>query len=534
MVPHRGIVSATTQPVVYGLATTLDGTRTALVTAVPIAKGAQARLVVLVPHVVPDPSPADPLADPAVFTARRYEDLVRAANGAADVRVCPCRSPRDLVDTLPDASTVIVGGRSGSVWRTSDERLSRHVARQGHQVVFVATPRTSVIIHASALLVTLALAGLPAVASAQTAAAQAAAPDVAPPDEWHYGGFLDAAAIWSANSPSNHLFRNRGTTPRVGEVDRNMAAAYLKKAPAESSRVGLELTVQGGEDAKLFGFSATAPNIDGADVLRHLGPANVSYLAPVGKGLTVQGGIFSSLIGYDSLYAKDNFTYTRPWTADYTPYLMLGINVAYPVTPRLTATAVLVNGYWHLANANRVPSVGGQLAYQASDRVTVKETVLYGPHQTNTALEFWRFFSDAIVERKVARVTLAAEYQFGSEGVDAAGTPRAQWMAAQFPLHWIVRDSLSATVRPEVAWDRDGRWIGAPQSVTALTATLDYRVPLGPARGIVRVEYRFDDSRGAGAGFFDDGERTGVVGLTPRQHLLGAAVIVAFDGTFRR
>ena len=29
MVPHRGIVSATTQPVVYVLATTLDGTRTA-------------------------------------------------------------------------------------------------------------------------------------------------------------------------------------------------------------------------------------------------------------------------------------------------------------------------------------------------------------------------------------------------------------------------------------------------------------------------------------------------------------------------
>ena len=163
----------------------------------------------------------------------------------------------------------------------------------------------------------------------------------------------------------------------------------------------------------------------------------------------------------------------------------------------------------------------------------LKETVLYGPHQTNTALEFWRFFSDSIVERKLARVTLAAEYQFGSEGVDAAGTPRAQWMAAQFPLHWIVRGPLSATVRPEFAWDRDGRWIGAPQSVTAFTATLDYRVPLGPARGIVRAEYRFDDSHGNGGGFFDDGERPGVAGLTPRQHLYGVAVILTFDGTWR-
>ena len=383
------------------------------------------------------------------------------------------------------------------------------------------------------IVAVVALGLMPRTAVAQTAAGDPAA--AAPPViEWQYGGFIDAAALFSSNSPSNHLFRNRGTTPRVAELDLNMAAAYLKKAASESARVGMELTVQGGEDAKLFGFSATAPNIAGADALLHLGPANVSYLAPVGSGLTIQGGIFSSLIGYDSLYAKDNFNYTRPWTADYTPYLMLGVNAAYPVTPRLTATALLLNGYWHLANANRVPTVGGQLAYKASDRVTVKETILYGPHQSSTALGFWRFFSDTIVERKVQRVTLAAEYQFGTEGVDAAGNPRAQWMAAQLPVHWTLRDSLSATVRPEWAWDRDGRWIGAPQSVTAVTATLDYHVPLGPARAIVRLEYRFDDSRGADGGFFDAGERTGVVGLTPRQHLYGAAVILTFDGTFRR
>src|SRR5437016_11158072 len=130
----------------------------------------------------------------------------------------------------------------------------------------------------------------------------------------------------------------------------------------------MELEAQAGEDSKIFGFSATAPNLAEANWLRQIGKADVSYLAPVGKGLTVQGGIFSSLIGYDSLYAKDNFTYTRPWGADYTPYLMLGVNSSYPVTDKLTATAAIVNGYWHLANANDVPSFVGQAAYKASDR----------------------------------------------------------------------------------------------------------------------------------------------------------------------
>src|SRR4029453_7843599 len=99
-----------------------------------------------------------------------------------------------------------------------------------------------------------------------------------------------------------------------------------------------ELATQAGQDSKTFGFSPTAPNVSGANWLLHLGPTNLSYIAPVGAGLTVQSGIFSSLIGYDSLYAKDNLSYTRPWGADFTPYFMMGANVSYPFTDTLTGT----------------------------------------------------------------------------------------------------------------------------------------------------------------------------------------------------
>jgi len=367
------------------------------------------------------------------------------------------------------------------------------------------------------------------------AAAQSALTPAPSPIEWQYGAFIDVGRLFSSTSPSNHLFRNRGTTPRVDEWNVNMTAAYLKKAPSESSRAGVELTIQEGRDSEIFGFSATAPNIGGADWLLHLGPTNVSYLAPVGKGLTVQGGIFSSLIGYDGLYAKDNVTYTRPWTGDYTPYFMLGVNASSPVTARLTATGFFVNGYWHLAHANNVPSVGGQLAYKATDRVTVKETVLYGPHQSDTALRYWRLFSDSIVERKTGVVTAAFEYQIGTEGVATAGDPQALWMAAQAPVKWVVGGPWSIVARPEFAWDRDGRWIGAEQSVKAFTATVEYRRPLGRAQAIVKLEYRVDDSRGPGGGFFTEPDvRPGVPGLTRKQHLVGVGLIFTFDGTVRQ
>jgi hypothetical protein len=373
----------------------------------------------------------------------------------------------------------------------------------------------------------------PAVVSAQTAA-NSGGPAVSP-IEWQYGGFVDIGYLRDFNEPSNHLFRSRGTAFHVNEWDLNMAGAYVKKKASELSRWGAELLVQGGKDEEVFGFSATAPNLAGADWMGHLGLANVSYLAPIGTGLTVQAGIFGSLIGYDSLYAKDNFNYTRPWGADFTPYLMTGVNASYGVTERATVTAFVVNGYWHLADANHVPTSGGQLAYKATPGVTVKETALWGPHQANTSLQFWRFLSDSIVERRGDRVTAAFEYQLSTERVDASGDSRAWWMSAQVPVRCALRGPWSVSLRPEVAWDSTGRWTGHEQTVTAMTTTLEYRRPYRWANAIVRLEYRFDRSRGSDGGFFTDGEVSpGVVGLTPTQHLLIAGLIVTFDSPLPR
>jgi hypothetical protein len=366
-------------------------------------------------------------------------------------------------------------------------------------------------------------------ASAQTTTTEGSQKQ-APSPEWEYGGFVDLGYPLDFNHPANRLFRSRGTTFHVDELGVNMAAFYARKKATEQSRWGVELTGQAGKDTEVFGFSATAPNIAGFKFLRHLGPTNVSYLAPVGKGLTVQAGIFGSLIGYDSLYAKDNFNYTRPWGADFTPYFMMGLNASYPFTEKLAATFFVVNGYWHLARANGVPSGGGQIAYKLNPRVTLKETVLFGPHQSDTAFRFWRFLTDTIVERKTERLTYAFEYTYSGERVDAPGSPYALMMSSQLPVHLALGKRWSVSVRPEVFWDRDGRWTLARQTVKALTTTLEYRVPFRRTSTTFRVEHRFDDSRGPEGGFFRGAElRPGVVGLTPSQHLLIFATIFTFD-----
>jgi hypothetical protein len=353
-------------------------------------------------------------------------------------------------------------------------------------------------------------------------------PDAGTPEKplWHYGGFIDLGYSLDFNFPDNHLFRNRSTTPRVNELDLNMAAVYVRKDATESSRWGTEWLVQAGEDSKAFGFDANLPKVSGSDVWRHFGRANVSYLAPAGNGLTLQAGLFNSFIGYESLYAKDNGNYTRAWIADYSPYLMFGVNAQYQFNERWSGAFFIINDYFHLENSNSVPSYGTQLQYKPASAWTLKETVYYGPDQSNTDIEFWRFFSDSIVEWKDDELTVGFDYQIGTQkNASAPGNPRDFYTGATIETRWHIAGPWTVSVRPEFFWDRNGLMTGSEQFIKAITTTAEYRLPYMWTNTICRLEYRYDDSTGAGGGFYKGTNNL----LTPGQQMIIFALIGTFD-----
>jgi Putative beta-barrel porin-2, OmpL-like. bbp2 len=343
---------------------------------------------------------------------------------------------------------------------------------------------------------------------------------------WHYGGFVDLGYSLDFNFPENHLFRDRSTTPKVNELNLNMVGAYIRKDATEASRWGTEWLVQAGEDSKAFGFATNEPHVSGSDVWRHFGRANVSYLAPVGNGLTLQAGLFNSFIGYESLYAKDNGNYTRAWIADYSPYLMFGVNAQYQFNERWSGAFFIINDYFHLENSNSVPSYGAQVQYKPALAWTIKETVYYGPDQSNTDIEFWRFFSDSIVEWRSEDVTVGFDYQIGTQkNASAPGNPRDFYTGATLETRWHIAGPWAVSVRPEFYWDRNGLMTGSEQFIKAITTTAEYRIPYKWTNTICRLEYRYDDSTGAGGGFFKGTNNV----LTPGQQMLIFALIGTFD-----
>ena len=380
-------------------------------------------------------------------------------------------------------------------------------------------------------------------------AAESAEPSAeAPPDRWYYGAYFDLSYPLNFNFPENHLWRNRATVPRTNELAPDVALAYIRKkitaplgstGPAmDSSRWGMELAFQAGNDVKAgdFAFIPNEPQVAGADTLAHAGLANVSYLAPVGNGLALQAGLFNSLLGYESLYAKDNINYTRAWQSDYSPYLMFGLNARYYLNKDVELAAFVINGYAHLSHPNDVPGYGMQVVYRPRSEMSIAHTVYLGPEQSDTSLQFWRYYLNNIVTWERDKILLALSYDVGTENIAGRpGNPRAFVMAANLTARWQFAPRWYAAVRPEFYWDRNGRWTGSEQFVKAMTVTLDFTPFIYDRDRLMRnwhtrLEYRWDESTGVDGGFFKRGDiAPGVPRLAPSQQLLILALLWTFD-----
>jgi hypothetical protein len=134
-----GSVNADSQKTIHVIATTFEGTRAALATAVPLARGSGAKLVVIVPRIVPYPADLDASADATAFFAKRYRAAVEEQGGEARIEVCVCRGIDDVIAKLVATdSRIVIGGPAGR-WLTSpEERFANRLSRLGRSVIFVA------------------------------------------------------------------------------------------------------------------------------------------------------------------------------------------------------------------------------------------------------------------------------------------------------------------------------------------------------------------------------------------------------------
>lgn len=319
---------------------------------------------------------------------------------------------------------------------------------------------------------------------------------------------VDVDGALNANRPPSHesFFAGQGTAAkRAGELSLEAAALELTHP---TDPVGLHLTVAFGAGMEVLRGGEPEGAGIGPAVLRHVYQASLSYQAPLGRGLLLEAGIYPSSTGLEAFFTRDNWSYTRGWLAELSPYSEAGVKATYAFTDALSAQLHLLNGFGLVGDDNRAKTLGTVLAYAAGP-ATLSFNTLLGPELPHDDTH-WRFFGDLIGTLSLTeRLSLATELDAGRQQRPGGGDDDWQGVALFARFAFSARAALAG--RAELFHDPGAVVAGVGQTLTEGTATLELR----PVPALVfKLEGRYDHSS---ARVFDT--RTG-----PGQH---QALVVA-------
>ena len=303
------------------------------------------------------------------------------------------------------------------------------------------------------------------------------------------GGFVDLVYAYNFNRPADHAnwFPGIGTSAkRDNELAINLAQIDFVMAPrpvgfhlAAGYGTGLEV-VHGGETTGV----ATSP-----ETWRHLVQASIRYDTGIGRGLSVEAGVYPSHIGFETLASKDNWNYTRGWLGELSPYYQTGVKIAYPLGERWSTQVHLLNGWQAIADNNRGKTLGWQFAY-AGDRVSVALNGLVGPELPDDDRDLRALFDTVLVVKATPAWSFAAS-------LDVAGQEQPEGDDARWEGLGLFARRAAPGARTAMAFraeyydDEEGAISGTAQILREATATFEYR----PVEALIlKFEGRYDRS----------------------------------------
>jgi hypothetical protein len=192
---------------------------------------------------------------------------------------------------------------------------------------------------------------------------------------------LDGNYIYNFNQPIGRVNLLRAYDVGSNSFTINQAAVIFENAPdvAAGKRWGARLDLQFGQATETV--QGGAQNELRPQVYRNVFQAYGTYVAPLGKGLTVDFGKWASSLGIEATYAKDQMNYSRSYWFNFLPYYHMGFRVSYPINDKLTLGYMLVNGAQQSEDFNGFKSQHFQAIVKPTARLTWTANYYFGQEQ---------------------------------------------------------------------------------------------------------------------------------------------------------
>jgi hypothetical protein len=315
---------------------------------------------------------------------------------------------------------------------------------------------------------------------------------------------FDGYYEYNFNQPIGRVNYLRAYDVLSNSFSLNQADVILALDPDVSAgrRYGVRLDLQYGQaTATLQGNPA---NERRPEIYQNVYQVYGTYIFPLGRGLEVDFGKWSSSLGIEGNYTKDQMNYTRSFYFDFLPFYHMGVHATYHINDKLAANYWIVNGTNQVEPTNSykdelfgfvvqpAKSVNWTVNYyNGQDHPDTTEVLTCGPAPVQPGLCFTpiipapggklHIFDSYATWNATPKVTFALEGDYVIEREWATASPgrssapsHVDGGAAYAQYQWTPRLALAA--RGEYLADPQGLFSNVSQYLKEGTATVKYQV----------------------------------------------------------
>jgi len=305
----------------------------------------------------------------------------------------------------------------------------------------------------------------------------------------HLSGFIDIFYAYDLNRPQGtqrqpFLFNHN----RHNEFNLNLG---LLTFGLEHPKYRANLALQTGTYAN--DNLAAEPGL-----LKNIFEANIGASLNEENTLWVDVGILPSHIGFESALSTENPTLTRSILAENSPYFLTGTKLSFSPNSTWEVAALVVNG-WQLIQrleGNSLPSVGTQVHYSPSDRVTLNWSTFIGTDDPDTTRRM-RYFSNLYGQFRLAEnIHLTTGFDIGAQQSVMGSSDYDLWFSLISIAQYTLNEKWKTAVRAEYYQDETGIMIptGTPNGFQTIGISLNFDYAPTPNMAC-RIEGRWLNSR---------------------------------------
>jgi len=300
-----------------------------------------------------------------------------------------------------------------------------------------------------------------------------------------FGGYVEAYYALHLERPSNRTIAFRDFDDRS---DTFALSSAVLRADATMSGAFAHLALQYGTATSYY---AAEPE------WKPIQEAYAGYVAPIGRGLRLEAGLFLSPLGLEGLAAKDEWNWSRSnvWTG--LPSYHVGARAAYPLTDHDELTVAVYNGWNQAIDQNPEKSFNVSYKHELGPRADLGAMYFAGVERPSGAKEgrALRQLLDLYVAFDVTDRVQGRAYT--NIGIEPNAFGLSGWAAGALYARARVWSRLFVAWRGDLFFEKvaaNGEGTAAPifwpsPWVSSETLTLDAR----PHDNVsVRLEYRHD------------------------------------------